>query len=469
MDERLADVMRPVLWCEPDEPVRAVAARIGTAGESCALVRDDGGLGIVTDHDFRQRVATGEIGVDAPVKDLTSAPVLTIPADAPQSTALSRMVEHGVHHLVVTDAEGQPAGVIRAVDLARPEVRDPLRIRSAIEAATTVEALAAAAAGLPDTLRALRGHGVPAARVGLVHAAIVDALLRRALALTDAPGLATVRRSWILLGSVARREPLPCSDLDTALLWEDIAPDPAEAVREHAGRVLAVLSRCGLRPCPNGANADNPLFSRSQSAWHAATRAWAHDPTREGALLLSAMVTDSRPVTELELGHHLTDAMRSHTRTSQFLRALLDEALAWRPARGVVRDFVVPWRGDHRGQLDLKRSGLAPVVALGRWIAIVTADASGTTPDRLRRGAEAGLLTADERDTLVVGFDSVYTLLLDRELDAIRDGRPATTFVRPRELGSLAQRHLRETFRAVDAVQTKVDNAWLRRLSPHTR
>ena len=131
-----------------------------------------------------------------------------------------------------------------------------------------------------------------------------------------------------------------------------------------------------------------------------------------------------------------------------------------------MRDFVVPWRGDHRGQLDLKRSGLAPVVALGRWIAIVTADASGTTPNRLRRGAEAGLLTADERDTLVVGFDSVYTLLLDRELDAIRHDRPATTFVRPRELGSLAQRHLRETFRAVDAVQTKVDNAWLRRLSP---
>jgi CBS domain-containing protein len=46
-----------------------VAARIGAAGESCALVKDDGGLGIVTDHDFRQRVATGEIGVDAPVKD----------------------------------------------------------------------------------------------------------------------------------------------------------------------------------------------------------------------------------------------------------------------------------------------------------------------------------------------------------------------------------------------------------------
>jgi CBS domain-containing protein len=317
----------------------------------------------------------------------------------------------------------------------------------------------------------LRDHGVPAARVGLVHAAIVDALLRRALALaaletTEAPE--PVRQSWILLGSMARREPLPRSDLDTALLWEDAAQD-AEAVRKHAARVLDIMARCGLQPCPNGANASNPLFGRSQSDWHAATRAWAHDPTREGALLLSAMVTDSRPVTELELGHHLTDAMRTHTRTSQFLRALLDEALAWRPARGVVRDFVVPWRGEHRGQLDLKRSGLAPVVALGRWIAIVTADASGTTPDRLRRGAEAGLLTADERDTLVVGFDSVYTLLLDRELDAIRQGRPATTFVRPHELGSLARRHLSETFRAVDAVQTKVDNVWLRRLAAQTR
>jgi CBS domain-containing protein len=310
---------------------------------------------------------------------------------------------------------------------------------------------------------------VPAPQVGLLHAAIIDAVVGRAIALRPDHTLADVRHSWVLLGSLARREPLPRSDLDTALVWADPdpadpGPDRAEAVRAHAHAVLADLHRCGLRPCPNGANADNRLFSRAQSAWATAARRWMHDPTAEGALLLSAMVADSRPLTEVPLGLHLTDAIRSHTRTHQFLRALLDEALRWVPPTGFVRDFIVHRTGEHRGQLDLKAGGLAPVVALGRWIAIAIGESRGTTPQRLARGAAAGLLTADEAQTLIGGYESVYALLLDHEVAALRAGGQPETFIAPRDLDTLARRHLRETFRAIIHVQERLDQYWARRL-----
>jgi CBS domain-containing protein len=189
-----------------------------------------------------------------------------------------------------------------------------------------------------------------------------------------------------------------------------------------------------------------------------------HDPTAEGALLLSAMVADSRPVTDVPLGLHLTDSIRTHTRTSQFLRALLDEALAWRPPTGFIRDFIVHHTGEHRGQLDLKRGGLAPVVALGRWIAIAVGEARGTTAQRLRRGAAAGLLTSDEALTLVGGYESIYALVLDHEVAALRSGGKPQTFIAPRDLDTLTRRHLRETFRAITYVQDRVDQDWARRL-----
>jgi CBS domain-containing protein len=176
------------------------------------------------------------------------------------------------------------------------------------------------------------------------------------------------------------------------------------------------------------------------------------------------MVTDSRAVTNADLGSHLTDALMSRTRSSAFLRALLDEAVRWRTSTGFWRDFLVDRAGAHRGQLDLKRGGLFPVVALGRWIAIVTGDAGGSTPDRLRRGADADLLSADERDTLLVGFHSVYTTLFDYEVAAHRAAKMPETYIRPRDLGTLARRHLRETLRAVAAVQDRMDQSWLRRL-----
>jgi CBS domain-containing protein len=463
-DQPVARLMRPIVWCAETDLVRDVAERIGAAGQSCALVRTRGDLGIVTDVDFRRKVATAQVSVDAPITALATRPALTIEDDASQATGLLKMIERGVHHLVVVDRTGHPAGVLRAVDLAGAEVRDPLLIRSAIDAAEDLEELAAACMRLPTMLVELGDDGVPAAHIGAIHAAVVDAAVRRTLRLQRHSALEGARHSWVRLGSLARREPLPLSDVDTALIWAD-ATNPADAIRAAAREVLRGLQRCGFKLCANGANAHNPVFSRARADWIAAARSWQHDPTQENALLLSAMVADSRALTEPELGRSLTETVRSHTRTSQFLRALLDEALSWRPPVGFIRDFVVQHSGEHRGQLDLKPGGLTPVVALARWIAIAAGDTSGTTVERLHRGAALGLLTIDEADTLAGGFDGVYGLLLHHEIQALRAGdAPSTTFIDPKELDSLTRRHLRETFRAIAQVQERVDRTWLTRL-----
>ena len=462
-DQPLARLVRPVVWCDGTDRVRDVAERIGAAGLSCTLVRTGAGVGIVTDLDFRRRVGTGEIGIDAPVSALATVPVWTVEDDATQATGLLRMIEHGVHHLAVVGRAGQPVGVLRAVDLAGAEVRDPLLIRSAIDEATDLAELAAAGRLLPTTLAALHDHGVPATQIGAIHAAVVDAIVRRTLRLTEHPTLDDVRHSWVLLGSLARREPLPLSDVDTALVWADNDAE-ADAIRAEAREVLRGLQQCGLTLCANGANAHNPVFSRSRSGWVAAARGWQHDPTQENALLLSAMVADSRPLTDSELGGALSRTIRSHTRTSQFLRALLDEALSWHPPTGFIREFVVQRSGEHRGQLDLKPGGLAPIVALARWIAIAGGDASGTTVERLHRGAALGLLTTDEADTLAGGFENVYGLLLHHEIQALRGGGTPATFIAPGELDTLTRRHLRETFRVIALVQDRVDRSWLTRL-----
>jgi CBS domain-containing protein len=464
MDRPLGRVIRPVVWAQPDEPIRDVAQRLDATTESCVLVAIDRRLGIVTDHDFRRSVATGRVGPDAPVAEIASLPAVTIDEHALGAQALLLMVEHGCHHLVVTST-GDPVGVVRAVDLAQSEVREPLHLRSAIDATLTVAALAEQSRAIRRTLVELHANGLPARHIGFIHTALIEAVLRRVLALRADPALQGV--AWLFLGSLARREPLPSSDVDTALLWADPPEDqldPGDAIRTSAAAVLAALRHCGLSPCPNGANADNPLFSRSQSGWAEAAHSWLNDSTMDGALLLSAMVADSRPVTESDLGRHVTDQLMTHTRSSQFLRALLDEAVRLRTSTGMFRDFLVGRVGAHRGTFDLKRGGLVPIVALGRWIAIVTSDGRGTTSERLARGVEAGLITEDERHTLQVGFDNVYTILYDLEVQAVRGGSTPTTYVNPRHLHTLTRRHLRETLRAVHAVQTRVDQSWIRRL-----
>ena len=456
--------VRPVARCTPDTRVREVARLISESGQSCALVdHPDGRLGIVTDNDFRRRVGAGEVGIDDPVERLTTTPVLTVNDSTPVATAFLEMVEHGVHHLVAVDRGGRALCVVRVVDLASAEVRDPLVVRAAVDAAADLTALAEACRLLPATAVELWDTGVPPDRIGGLLSAVVDSALRRLLELDAVEADPGVPVSWLVLGSLARREVLPTSDVDTAIVW-DGGEDAADAVRKAAGRVLDDLESCGLPRCADGANADTPTFSRPLARWRSDVQGIVRDPSAEGSLLLATMLADSRPVSENALGREVLDAMVAPARSPQFLHALLEYTLAARPPTGFVRDFVVEHSGEHRGQLNLKRGGLRPVTSLGRWVAVVTGDVRGTTTERLRRGAAAGLLTDDESETLVGAYEQVYGLLLEEEVEAVRAGRPASTYVAPGTLDSLPRRHLRESFRAIAHVQERLESEWQRRI-----
>jgi CBS domain-containing protein len=208
----------------------------------------------------------------------------------------------------------------------------------------------------------------------------------------------------------------------------------------------------------NGANATNPLFSRS-TAWTAAARTGF--TTRRGTVRCCCR--------QVATAAQSPRSRRAHDRRDRStLNQPVPSALLTRPALTAATDrpdFVVHHGGEHRGQLDLKRGGLAPVVALGRWIAIVTGDARGTTPQRLQRGAEAGLLTKDEAHMLALAFEDVYSLVMGHEVQAIRSGTPPTTFIIPKDLDGLTRRHLRGSFRAIGHVQTRLDQEWITRLN----
>ena len=457
--------MRQIVWCAATAAVREAAAALTRTDQSCALIRTSQGLGIVTDRDFRSRVATAEVSADAPVSEIMSMPVRTVPSSATLAAAFVQMVKTGVHHLVVCDTDGEPLGVLRAMDLASVEVRDPLLIRTAIDAAGSISELSQAGRLLPATIVELHDTGVPAEHIGALHAALTDAILGRLLLLSGEPGGSSPPCSWLVLGSMARHEPLPGSDVDTGIVWADPAgADPGAAIRKEATRVLAEMEQCGLRRCPDGANADNPLFSRSRSAWAAAARRWITDPTAEGALLLSSIAADCRPITEVAIGRAVTDTIRQTTRSTDFLDALLRFAIAARPPTGFVRDFVVEHSGEHRGDLDLKRGGLRPISALARWLAIATGEVRGSTPERLGHAVDAHLLTVGEAEALAGAFRDIYELLLRQEVAAIRDGREPSSWVAPRDLDPLTRRHLRDSFRAISDVQAELDGGWKMRM-----
>jgi CBS domain-containing protein len=458
IQRRAATLIRtPPVLCSHDEPIREAAKRMTAEGASAVLVRSGETLGIVTDHDLRSRVVAAGVSSDAPVSAVMTTPAYAVTGDRLGGEVLLDMLERGVHHIPVMSATGEVLGVVDDADLVAAEARKPFLLRRAIDQAATVEDLSAASAGLGSMIVALHDARVAAEHIAAIASVVLDALTRRLieLAVTGA-GDPPAPFTWFALGSLARREAAPSSDIDSALAWQDDDADPAvhSYMTRVAGAVESGLKACGKQPDVHGATASNPLFARSIGSWRTAARSLNEDPTRGQALILVSLIVDSRPVWATSAGASVTDALWEARSHPNLLRLLARLALSFRPPTGFLRDFVVERSGERKGQLDIKHGGLIPIVDLARWAGMAAGVASASTAERLRAAEAAGTLDSSEARTLAEAFDLIFALRLDHQVEQLRRGEAPDDFIDPSALNPLARSYLRSAFRAIASVQS---------------
>jgi CBS domain-containing protein len=453
---------RPVV-SSPDDPIREVASRMADAGASAALVRlPDGGLGIVTDGDLRDRVVAGEVGAEAPVSEVMSAPAFTVTPERLGAEAMLEMFDHGVRHVPVVWPHGEVLGVVSDRDLLVAATRTPLALRQAIEEARDPDALKRATGGLRPAVVALHDAGVGPAQVASIIAIVADALTRRLIEMAVATlGPPPCPMRWLALGSFGRREVVPSSDLDSALVWDG---DPAdEGQRRYMGalgeRVVDGLAESAFAADPHGATAAEPLFERPFEDWRRVIRFSIANPDQGKGLIFLSLLTDARSVNGGGDARDPLEELRQIWHRRSLLRLLLSLALAQSPPTGLRRfrsppgDGAMEHGGRPRGALDIKRGGLQPIVGIARYASLAAGIRVTSTAERLDAAATAGTLDGRDARMLAEAHDLFWRLRLDHQVEQLREGAEPDDYIDPEILDPLTRRYLRDAFHAVSAVQ----------------
>ncbi|HET9104696.1 MAG TPA: putative nucleotidyltransferase substrate binding domain-containing protein [Solirubrobacteraceae bacterium] len=444
--------------------IRDAAAAMTAARASCAVIDlGDGSLGILTDRDLRTRVLAGGLGGDAPVARAMSAPAYTCTAERSAGDVLLEMLDRGLRHFPVLSAHGRLLGVIEDLDLIAAGTRGSFFLRGRIDAARSVSELVRIAAELRPMVIALLDSGAQASGAAAVYSVAVDAITRRLLELAlthrDPPA---AEFTWLALGSQARREAFPGSDVDSAVAWFDTGERPVDAgaVRAEllalAQTVTADLERCGLTIDTHGASASSAPFVRSLSSWQGLAASWIADPSQPKALILTSTLIDSRPLWGVHAGNPVADSFRGAAHRQALLRLLARFALSHRPPTGFLRGLVVEHSGSHRGRLDLKTGGLVPIIDLARYAAMAAGVTSASTAERLRAAAAAGTLAASDAHSLQDAFRLISNLRAEHRVAQLRAGEEPDDHLSPDELSTLRRTQLREAFRAVAAIQRRL-------------
>ncbi len=457
-------VMSRPEFCEPGEPLRAAATRLGRDGVSALLVRLDGGrLGILTDASIRAAVAVDGLPLDAPARAAARTPVATVPPTQLAIEATVEMLAAGSEHLAVLDGD-RICGLLSATDLLGLDTRSPIALRHMLLGAADEDTLVRAAGEIPKLFLLLSQAGVLPRDLGRVLSLQHDTVVARLIDFSIRErGPAPVPWAWLDLGSAARREFTLASDQDNALAYASVEPGSAEAVDRYFERlgtdVNDGLVRCGIGIDNNGVLAGNRQWRMSKADWLRTFDSCLNEPD-ESHLIRATVSFDFRPTAGgLAVAAELNARIRAARQHAQFMRLMARTATGYPVALGFRGQLVTGHDGDPPGKLDLKRGAIIPLVNLVRFHALAAGVTISPTLDRIEAVAGVAELDRATADALREAFVVINSIRFEHHAAQVQAGETPANLVDPDELAPIARTDLREALNVVRRAQKRI-GAW---------
>jgi len=457
--EPVKGFMREPLSADLGTSVGEAAGLMSRADLSALLIKGPGGeaLGLVTDHDLRDRVVARGLDAGRPVFEVMSSPLLTVPPGTQGHEALLLMREKGIQHLAVADPGGSVLGLLRGQDLLQADRYPMALLVRAIREASRPEEVIAQRRRLPILVKALVDSGARPGHVCRAVTGVSDAVTEKLLAFALAGlGEAPAPFAFLVLGSQGREEQTLISDQDSALVYDLPEGSDPEAVHSYclalAERVGGWLEAAGYPACKGGMMARNPRWCRSLRGWKAHFSGWIHLAEPQNLMEFGTFYDFRCIHGDASLAAELRDHIRRElAATPAFLGHLAQEAMQYKTGTGFFGGLVP------HGQrsLDLKEF-LAPIVHIGRLYALRHGFPETDTTSRFRRMKESGHLSATAHEDLLQGYDLLMALRLRHQAEGQAANLPGDNLVELKGLTHLEESLLKQVSAQAALLQKKV-------------
>ncbi len=424
---------------------------------SVMLLEQDHLFGLVTDRDLRNRALAAGVDPATPVCEIATLAPLTIDLSRPAFEALLLMARQNVHHVPVLDGT-RVAGMITATDVTEQHTTSAVYLAGEIYKQGTVDGLAAAAARVKDLQRNLAAAGASAYSTGHIVTAITDAITTRLLQLGEAKlGPPPVEYAWVAAGSQARSEQTAKSDQDNCMVLDDRYDESRHGpyFKALANFVNDGMDTSGYVYCPGEMMARTDEWRQPQRRWADYFRRWTETPEPK-ALMLTCVFFDMR----LIYGHApLLDDLRSdvlrRTRDNRiFLAYMVGNALTHLPPLNMFGSISTVRAGDVRDAVDLKHSGIVPIVDLARIYALAGGHQQVNTYDRLAVAAQSREITEQSAHDLRDALEFMAGLRIRHQAKQLAQGKPADNFLSLGDLSNFERGQLKDAFGVVDTLQS---------------
>jgi CBS domain-containing protein len=450
------------LVASPKMPIHEAAEIMSHTNRDWVAVVDVSGapLGLVTDKELRNRVATGYVSPNDPIEAIMNALVPAVPPGLGSAEYLVTMMHNRCRELNIT-ADGSPnarlEGVVTDSDLSLFTGVNPVLLLLQVVEATTVE----------DWKRILEQAEVIVAD-GLAHPSNVDlsamvgsaflnataeTMIRRAQAELEAGGWPTppIPYCWLLFGRAARGETLLPMQPEIGVVYDDSSSPAGSVAQEYFSAVLektiAYFTSCGLHASV-GLTAEIKSFRcQSLAAWKDSFNACISDPIGNSVYQTRPLFDFQPLLGERRLGRDLKKTIGLALQQSDsFIPIMANDTLSNLPPLTFFRGLVVELDGVQRDTLDVETTALDPIADAARVFALATQNLEVTnTLERLHCAADA---MPESRAIFLEAAQAFRVAAYQQALADFR-GEGKAAFIRPSALGKYDQRMLKAAFDSI--------------------
>ncbi len=416
-------------------------------------------IGIVTDTDFRTKVATGKVEITSPISTIMASPVVTVSENISVAEAQLIMLKHGVTHLCVTfdgTDKSDIKGVISEHDLVVAQASNPGILLKEIKRSQSAKDLKMVRDKLTDIIQSSLEKNIPLTHINSISGEITLALVKRAveLAILDL-GSPPARFAWLSIGSQGRKEQILLTDQDSILIFEDVADEKYRDVKDYfirlAKKATSTLEKIGYSNCMQSHMASNLLWCKSLTDWIKQYNNWMNTPGEISNDISSVFFDYDLAFGEQKLEDTITETIFKNVKNNAlFFDYLGNDALKKPAPLNFFKKFNLEEEGEFKGKFDIKTRALMPLID-GARIMVLSLNIKGINNTFLRF-KQLAIVDPKHAEVYLNCAEAFLTLSKFRTLEGIKNDSTGQ-YINVEELSKSDKEKLKNAFAPMEDLE----------------
>ncbi len=419
-------------------------------------------IGIITDKDLRNKIATGIHKVDEKIENIMSSPVICYSEKISVAEAQIAMLKHSISHLCLTKdgtAQSDVIGIISEHDVLVSNSNNPAVLIKQIKRSKDANELKEIRKKAQILLNNYLNKNIPVTFVSNVISEINNVITQKIiqLSISKINKKPPVSFSWLTIGSQGRNEQLLLTDQDNALVYKNSENNKfnKEYFLELALLINNQLEVVGFEKCPANMMASNPKWCLSVSEWQTQFNSWITEPTEEKMLLSNIFFDFSLVYGDESLIQKMSKSIFSAIEKHDiFLNFLAKNAIQNPPPLSFFRNFLVEESGSHKNEFDIKKRAIMPLVDAARVLLLShKIEEINNTTLRFKKLATLEPQNKYIYDACVDAFEELLNFRTKQGLSNNNSGR----FIKIESLTKFDRLKLKKCFKPIKEVQELIN------------